>query len=351
MSAALPSPPGTVGPVRWSLGGGPDDSTDPLRGVIDVVSGQRGAEEDTMIAEPEPDAVGRGWVIPPGGSKVDAIFVLSGAHLGIGRTERVASPVWLHLREVTNLDALGDPVDGLQGVEISMEDHSVITAGWTEPFIDSVLATLHRLLDPQPAPAIDAAPVQPAQQMPDADGPFATAPAASADLPAPAAPYAPPASSALSPPVVPPSPSAPPEPSPEVAELERSAAAASVTRAAGSGAAAALELEDVVYLGGYPGHSRRRKKCTASMDRQKIEVNGPSDLSIRIPWTDVRTIEVQNSDEARFRMNTKIHRDASALVIECEQEVTVLLEARDCPTIALRSAITQLLDGLSVVVV
>ena len=60
----------------------------------------------------------------------------------------------------------------------------------------------------------------------------------------------------------------------------------------------------------------------------------------------VRTIEVQNADEARFRMNTKIHRDASALVIECDQGVTILLEARDCPTIALRSAISQLLDGL-----
>lgn len=331
-----------------------------------MVSGQRGAEEDTMIAEPEPDAVGRGWVVPPGGSKVDAIFVLSGAHLGIGRTERVAAPVWLNLRELTNLDALGDPADGLQGVEISMEDHSVITAGWPEPFVDAVLNTLHRLLDPQPAPTevptqpADAAPYAPSAEHDaapyehsgtalDDQGPFATAPPPT-DVPAPPIPSTP------STPSVPPAPSAatsapPPVPDPEVAALERPATAASVTRAAGSGAAAALELEDVVYLGGYPGHSRRRKKCTSSMDREGIEVRGPSDLSLRIAWSEVRTIEVQNSDEARFRMNTKIHRDASALVVECEQDVTVLLEARDCPTIALRSAITQLLDGLPVVVV
>jgi hypothetical protein len=50
-------------------------------------------------------------------------------------------------------------------------------------------------------------------------------------------------------------------------------------------------------------------------------------------------------------MNTKIHRDASALVVECEQGVTVLLEARDCPTLALRSAISQLMTDLPVVVV
>ena len=87
------------------------------------------------------------------------------------------------------------------------------------------------------------------------------------------------------------------------------------------------------------------------MSRAAVELQGPGDLRFRVGWDVVRTIEVQNADEARFRMNTKIHRDASALVIECDQGVTILLEARDCPTIALRSAIAQLLDGLPVVVV
>ncbi len=113
----------------------------------------------------------------------------------------------------------------------------------------------------------------------------------------------------------------------------------------------ALELEDVVYLGGYPGQSKRRKKCTVRMSRQALELDGPGDMHFRVGWDVVRTIEVQNSDEARFRMNTKIHRDASALVIECDQDVSILLEARDCPTIALRSAMSQLLAGLAVVVV
>ncbi len=87
------------------------------------------------------------------------------------------------------------------------------------------------------------------------------------------------------------------------------------------------------------------------MSRTGLELSGPGDLSFRISWESVKTVEVQNSDEARFRMNTKIHRDASALVVECDQGVTILLEARDCPTIALRSAIGQLMTDLPVVVV
>ena len=85
--------------------------------------------------------------------------------------------------------------------------------------------------------------------------------------------------------------------------------------------------------------------------RDGIEVSGPGDLGFQIGWDVVKTIEAQNSDEARFRMNTKVHRDASALVVECEQAVTIVLEAHDCPTLPLRSAIGQLVNGLSVTVV
>ncbi|HTN99205.1 MAG TPA: hypothetical protein VL068_00915, partial [Microthrixaceae bacterium] len=114
---------------------------------------------------------------------------------------------------------------------------------------------------------------------------------------------------------------------------------------------AALELEDVTYLGGFPGQTKRRKRCIATLTMEGLEVTGPTDLAVRIAWTSVNSIETQNSDEARFRTNTKIHRDSSALVIDCEDGVTLMLEARDCPTVPLRSAITQLLGDLSVVVV
>ena len=86
------------------------------------------------------------------------------------------------------------------------------------------------------------------------------------------------------------------------------------------------------------------------MTEDGFELSGPGDLQVRTEWSAVTSIEVQNSDEARFRMNTKIHRDSSALVIECDAETTILLEARDCPTIALRGAIAELLAEQPVVV-
>lgn len=290
--------------------------------------------QDPGTGDPEPDAVAKGWVVPPGGSRVDAIFVLAGTSLGIGRVDRSASPVWLNLDDLVNLDALGDPVDGLTQVEITMEDRRVIGAGWPDPFIDAIVAVLQRS-NGRPA-ATPGSPAASAVTVPAAaDPPAATAPAAPAPAP-------------VEPPAAAPAPTAP---APTAPAPEQAPAPSAAAPAPAPASDSALELEDVVYLGGYPGQGRRRKKCVVGMSRSALELTGPGDLHFRIGWDVVRTIEVQNSDEARFRMNTKVHRDASALVVECDQDVTILFEARDCPTIALRSAISQLLDGLPVVVV
>lgn len=306
-------------PVRWSASGATNLRDDPRGGDVDVVGvGDEPGVQPAAGTEPEPDAVARGWVVPPGASRVDAIFVLTGTSLGIGRAERATTPVWLDLGDLVNLDAIGDPVDGLTEVEITMADQRVIGAGWTDEFIDAVVGVLQGAAagpppspdQPAPAPvavvapAPEPAPVTPAGVAEPAPGPLAPAPVA----PAPVTP-------------------------------------APVT------ASSALELEDVVYLGGHPAHTKRRKKCVVSMTRSAFELTGPGGVEFSIGWDVVRTIEVQNADEARFRTNTKIHRDASALVLECDQDVTILVEARDCPTIALRSAMNQLLDGLDVVVV
>ena len=297
-------------PVRWSPSGAANLRDDPRGGDVDVVGlGEELGAQQASGGEPEPDAAARGWVVPPGASRVDAIFVLTGSSLGIGRPERATTPVWLDLGDLLNLDAIGDPVDGLTEVEITMKDQRVIGAGWTDDFIDAVLQVLQGTAagpptapeGPAPAAAIAAEPVP---TLVPATGPApvpapATAPVAGAPVPA----------------------------------------------------SAALELEDVVYLGGHPAHTKRRKKCVVSMTRTAFELTGPGGVAFSVGWDVVRTIEVQNADEARFRTNTKIHRDASALVLECDQDVTILIEARDCPTIALRSAMNQLLDGLAVVVV
>jgi hypothetical protein len=351
------APAATSLPVRWTTGDAAATQGD-VRGGDDVTGAGADPGHGAVPGEPEPDAVAKGWVVPPGGSRVDAIFVLAGTSLGIGRVERANAPVWLDLDDLVNLDAIGEPVDGLTEVEILMDDHRVIGAGWPEHFcaavVDVLTATAGRPTATPGSPAAAAAPSSAAASAPspfeptpmpdvapedtavagavDGSTPETTGPSGTDPDPAPAA--AEPTAAAAEPTAA-----AEPVPAPAAAP------------AAPAAPAGALELEDVVYLGGYPGHAKRRKKCVVGMSRTSLDLKGPGDLAFRIGWDAVRTIEVQNSDEDRFRMNTKIHRDASALVVECEQGVTLLLEARDCPTIALRSAIAQLLDGQSVVVV
>jgi len=291
-------------------------------------------------------------VVPPGGSRVEAIFVLAGTSLGIGRVERAASPVWLNLDDLVNLDALGDPIDGLTEIEITMDDRRVIGAGWPAEFCDAVVEQLlassgaatatpgspAAARRPEPPTASDTPSTSFDHTDPDrfARVTLSAEPddmAPTVDRTAPLVDVAPLGDVA-------PAPAAP-----------ASVAAPIVDTTGSTEGSPALELEDVVYLSGYPGQTKRRKKCTVRMSREALELDGPGDMHFRVGWDVVRTIEVQNSDEARFRMNTKVHRDASALVIACDQDVSILLEARDCPTIALRSAMSQLLAGLAVVVV
>ena len=366
LSEPLPSEPQmSYLPVPWTSSAAGGASPVLLGGVGDVVPAD---DHAAAVDEPKPDALTQGWVRPPGGERTEALFVLAGSSMGIGRTERVTSPVWLDLNQLVHLDAIGDPVDGLVEVEITMDDDSVIGAGWSEEFCDAVVLTLTVLADrragtaPEPHAGEPTAPAaaEPAAAQPAAAEPAAAEPAVEppADRPGPDVTFedvspdpATPAASdesssafSVSPSPAAPVASTPPAPSDDSASSDGSPGVP-------LGRSATLELEDVVYLGGYPGQSKRRKKCTATMSRTGLELSGPGDLSFRISWESVKTVEVQNSDEARFRMNTKIHRDASALVVECDQGVTILLEARDCPTIALRSAIGQLMTDLPVVVV
>lgn len=340
------------------------------------------------------DAVGRGWVRRGDGPVEPAMFFLAGSSLGVTDIDGGRLPDWYELPLVVNLDAIGDSASGVQPIELAMSDGRVLVAGWPEPFCGSVVDALRSTLalpaapappasadagrPPQAPPAVaqPPSPVAPAQS-PVAPAPPAVAPAPSALQP-PVAPVqpatpAPPAVAAAQPataapelpaPQLPTSqPPAPQLPAPQPPAAEPPAAAAivptiapdpsvdTVAHHAPEPTAAALVLEDVTYLGGYPGQPKKRKKCTATLTHDAVEFSGPGGIGFRVPWEVVRTIEAQNADEARFRINTKVHRDATALVLECDQDVTILLEARDCPTIPLRNAIAQLVTDLPVVVV
>lgn len=323
-------------------------------------------------------ATGRGWVQRPGRPVEPALFFLAGSSLGVTDIDGGRQPDWYDLLMTTNLDAIGDPEGDVQPIEMSMADGRILTAGWPEEFcatvVDSLRATLGGSTEVPAPPSSAAAPVPPAAPVVSLPPVEAGAPAA-----APVAPLAPvepplfptpavpvePAQSlapaelsqpATAPPGIPglPEPADPsvePDRTEPVAPAVAPAQAVEAAQAAAGSTAPALVLEDVTYLGGYPGQNKKRKKCTATLTQEAVEFAGPNGIGFRVPWDVVRTIEAQNADEARFRINTKVHRDATALVLECDQDVTILLEARDCPTIPLRNAIAQLVSELPVVVV
>jgi len=357
----------------------------------------------------EPDAVCRGWWAEPDSERQGALFMLAGTAMGVSVTDSatgdLARPEWVDLATVVHLDALGEPEGGVQTVELGMSTGIVRTAGWTEPFCNAVVGALQRLVAalaaapaptqvaaptspadsftsdalPPAAPAVPVVPVVPAVPPPSSPAPASSpfAPAGPPPLPGgtPTAPSAPvvevtplPEAGALqqpdlSPPAVTPAAQTPPpftaqpavtpeQPAPEQ-PLAQAPAAPSPAHAgaAPSGLGTSLVLEDVVYLGGHPSEAKKKKRCTATLTETEVLVDGPREMSITLPWSAVTSIEVQNSDEARFRMNLRVHRDASAVILLQRDGTKVLLEARDCPTIPLRSAIVQLLVDQPVEVV
>ena len=358
----------------------------------------------------EPDAVCRGWWAEPDSERRGALFMLAGTAMGVSVTDSatgdLARPEWVDLATVVHLDALGDPEGGVQTVELGLSTGTVRTAGWTEPFCNAVVGALQRLVAalaaapastpvvaptappdtfasdalPPEAPAAPAAPVVPGSGSAPVSSPFA--PAGPPPLPggSPIAPSAPivevtPLPEAgdlqrpdLLPPVVAPSAQTPPpftaqsaaqsaqplpaQPLPAQPLAEAPAAPSEPQpEPARSGLGTSLVLEDVVYLGGHPSEAKKKKRCTATLTEAAVLVDGPGDMSIELPWSGVTSVEVQNSDEARFRMNLRVHRDASAVILSQQDGTKVLLEARDCPTIPLRSAIVQLLVDQPVEVV
>ncbi len=179
LSEPLPSEPQmSYLPVPWTSSAAGGASPVLLGGVGDVVPAD---DHAAAVDEPKPDALTQGWVRPPGGERTEALFVLAGSSMGIGRTERVTSPVWLDLNQLVHLDAIGDPVDGLVEVEITMDDDSVIGAGWSEEFCDAVVLTLTVLADRRAGTAPEphaGEPTAPAAAEPAAAQPAAAEPAA-----------------------------------------------------------------------------------------------------------------------------------------------------------------------------
>src|SRR5690606_38535211 len=65
-------------PVRWSVDRAFGTPFGAIGGADDVVRAQDGFEQGVAGAEPEPDAVARGWATDGEGRRGEALFVLAG---------------------------------------------------------------------------------------------------------------------------------------------------------------------------------------------------------------------------------------------------------------------------------
>lgn len=245
----------------------------------------------------------QGWIQLEGTTRVAAQFTVDQHSIRVFPTATggdlpATCPTEILLTSVNGVDAIGEPVDAIETVEVSIENDEQFLFGWSLDFCKEVITALMATASPAPTPT----PTAP-------DQPGATAGAEALATPAD---------------------------SPDGASRR---------------SASVLDIEEVNYLGGYPNFSRKKKKVSAVFSPESIVVKLSDADEIKVDWADVQTIEIQNSDEARFRMNLKIHRNSSAVIIDCGDNVALRLEARDCPTIALRNAITELLAHQPVVVV
>lgn len=262
-----------------------------------------------------PDAVGRG-VLGHDPAAPAVLFVLAGHSLGSTPVTGDGSPQWLDLRRLLSLDAVGEATDAKLPVEATFDGGPTIVAMWPEPFCDQVTDRLRELLEGGQM-------IPEGSEPPDAEG-----------TPAVAAPVAP--------------------RSPAVDETALWAAADDrplpgdgppLPRAEGADSRGELTLEDVVYHGGYPGETKRRKRCVAVLNGSSLTVSGPSGPDFTIGWDSVRSVEAQNADEAKFRLGVKAKRNSSVIVFECDEGVSIVLEAHEVPTMPLKGALHELLDG------
>lgn len=365
------------------------------------------AETTTTARRDTPDAVGRGTI----GSDSDApstLFVLAGSSLGATLIEGEGTPQWFDLREVVALDAIGEAEGSKVRVEMTFDNGGRIEALWPEPFCDKVVLRLRELLDsgsmstrsdpgsdvpstsvserhvPSPQPidvhtapipgemnAMPAAADAFAQPGPEREaseaapsggdqsfvhapdpGSWLTGVANGSTVTDPSTGHAEPSTEAAAVdaggrPLVEPFMPAEQHPAGEPPLPGDGPPLESTENESGE---QELVLQDVVYHGGHPEHPKKRKNCVLVLGTNGVSVLGPTGPDLQLGWESVRSIEAQNPDEAKFRLNLRAKRDSTTLVIECDEGVTVLVEARHVPTVPLRAALSEIVAGHGVVV-
>lgn len=104
-------------------------------------------------------------------------------------------------------------------------------------------------------------------------------------------------------------------------------------------------LRGVVYLGGHPGHPRKRKNGVVVFSPAGIEVSGSGfqTWEMSMDWSFVSRVEIQGPDEVMFSEHLKIDSTSSALIVEMSDATRMFFEVRTRRPPSLRAALAPVL--------
>jgi len=104
-------------------------------------------------------------------------------------------------------------------------------------------------------------------------------------------------------------------------------------------------LRGVMYLGGHPGHPRKRKNGTMVFSPQGLDVSGTGFQSwdMSMDWAYLDGMEIQGPDEIMFTDHTKIDSTSSALVVVMVDGTRMFFEIRTRRPPSLRAALAPIL--------
>jgi len=104
-------------------------------------------------------------------------------------------------------------------------------------------------------------------------------------------------------------------------------------------------LRGVLYLGGHPGHPRKRKNGSMLFSPAGLAVSGTGFQSwdMNMDWAFVDGIEIQGPDEILFGDNLKIDSTSSALIVRMADDTRMFFEIRTRRPPSLRAGLAPVL--------
>lgn len=105
-------------------------------------------------------------------------------------------------------------------------------------------------------------------------------------------------------------------------------------------------MRGVLYLGGHPAHSRKRKNGTMVFSPNGIDVGGAGlqNWSMSMEWAYVEGVEIQGPDEVMFADHLKIDSASSALIVTMIDGTRMFFEVRTRRPPSLRSSLAPVLS-------